>query len=260
MVSDQGALKPTSRSMSQERRGILACLSISAIVIALYFVPYGYYILYPLMLVYTFIHEMGHGIAAMIVGGDFVKFEMWINGSGVATSSLSSQASNLSHAFVAFGGLIAPALIAALCFILGRSGKSSRLGFLAYAVICLVSVVLVVRNLFGILFVLCCMLICGVLALLPKKDTFPQYGMLSLAISLLTSVFSRGDYLFTDTANTTVGVMPSDVGQIANYLFLPYWFWGALIAALSVGVLVVGVRAFFHQKDSKNNKKQLTDT
>ena len=71
-----------------DKKGMWACLLVSALVISLYYIPYGDYILYPMMLVYTFVHEMGHGIAAMLTGGDFIKFEMWLDGSGVATNPL----------------------------------------------------------------------------------------------------------------------------------------------------------------------------
>ena len=83
--------------------------------------------------------------------------------------------------------------------------------------------------------------------------------MLVLAITLLTAVFSRGDYLFTDTAQTAQGAAPSDVGQIANNLFLPYWFWGGLIAALSVLILILGIKGFFYSRSvpSTASKKQI---
>ena len=35
----------------------------------------------------------------------------------------------------------------------------------------------------------------------------------------------------------------SDTGQIAEALLLPYWFWGALVAATSFAVLAIGLRA-----------------
>ena len=235
-------------NLPARRRGMTVCLLISALVIGLYFIPYGQYVLYPLMLVYTFIHEMGHGIAAFLMGGDFVKFEMWLDGSGVATSALPIDASRLSKAFVAFGGLVAPAVMAAVCLILGRSNKASRVGLYVFSGICALSLILVVRNLFGMVFVALCGAICFGLAYFKRQtqSSLPQYSMLFVAITLLTAVFSRGDYLFTATAETSGGTMPSDVGQIANYLFLPYWFWGGLIAVVSVATLVLGVRGFFY--------------
>ena len=61
-----------------------------------------------------------------------------------------------------------------------------------------------------------------------------------MAVQLSLSVFSRGDYLFTETAGTG----PSDVAQMAAALFLPYWFWGVVCGTISVLVLLSGIRTF----------------
>ena len=116
------------------------------------------------------------------------------------------------------------------------------MGLYVFTGICALSLILVVRNLFGFFFVALCGAATFALAKLPKTDTVPKYSMLFLAITLLTAVFSRGDYLFTKTAETAGGTMPSDVGQISEYLFLPYWFWGGLIALISVAILFLGIR------------------
>lgn len=256
---EHGGIMESSKSevvRSVNKRSMYACLAISILVIGLYFIPYGDIILYPLMLVYTFVHEMGHGIAAMLVGGEFDKFEMWSDGSGVATSLTPVDIGRFASAFIAFGGLIAPAIMAAVSLILGRSAKAARIGLIVFGCICALSLLLVVRNLFGFFFVLACGIVCFALALIPKKPEVSQYSMLFLAITLLTAVFSRGDYLFTPEAQTAEGVSPSDVGQIAEQLFLPYWFWGGLIAAISIAILIFGIRGFFYGAGG-NAKKSL---
>ena len=234
-----------------DKKGMWACLLISALVISLYHIPFGDIILYPMMLVYTFVHEMGHGIAAMLTGGTFVKFQMWFDGSGVATYMLNADAGRFARAFTAFGGLVAPAVIAAVSLVMARSAKASKIGLVAFGVVCVISLVLVVRNLFGVFFVLGCGVVAFLLALVPKNMNVSRYSMLFIAITLLTAVFSRGDYLFVDTAQTAQGLMPSDTGQIAEQLFLPYWFWGALIGVISIAILVVGVRGFFYNSAPK---------
>jgi membrane-associated phospholipid phosphatase len=71
-----------------------------------------------------------------------------------------------------------------------------------------------------------------------------------LAVQLSLSVFSRGDYLFSEVARTGSGDFPSDVANMADALFLPYWFWGATCGAFSVAVLVVGLWAFLRSARS----------
>ncbi len=243
------------------KSAMIACIVISILVIALYFVPYGWYVLYPFMLIYTFIHESGHGIAGEMVGGDFKQFEMWSDGSGMATTMIPENIGHFAKAFIAFGGLIAPAIMAAVFLILGRSGRASRVGMVLFMLTCVAAIIFLVpfTNPFGIAFIGGCGLVSGLIAFGPKSNTVPQYSMLVLAITLLTAVFSRGDYLFTDTAQTAQGAAPSDVGQIANNLFLPYWFWGGLIAALSVLILILGIKGFFYSRSvpSTASKKQI---
>ena len=64
-----------------------------------------------------------------------------------------------------------------------------------------------------------------------------QWSSLFIAVQLGLASFSRADYLFTAVAQTSAGPMPSDVAQIETALWLPYWVWGAGLAALS-GILL----------------------
>ena len=50
------------------------------------------------------------------------------------------------------------------------------------------------------------------------------------------------DYLFTSSA--VIGGMrhASDTAVIAQALWLPYWFWGGVIALTSLAVLTLGLR------------------
>ena len=72
-----------------------------------------------------------------------------------------------------------------------------------------------------------------------------QFVLALVAVQLALSVFSRADYLFTDSAVTGRGTMPSDVAQLQESLFLPYWHWGLVCGAVSVIVLALGLRSFW---------------
>jgi hypothetical protein len=190
------------------------------------------------MLISTVAHEMGHGLAALLVGGRFESLKMWPNGSGVAAWSAAVGA--LGRAIVAAGGLVGPALAAALAFWAGREAKHSQavLGILAAGL--LLAEVLVVRNLFGFLFIGGLALLLGAIALRAPAHV-AQITLLFLGVQLALSSWSRSDYLFTDVAMTAQGPMPSDVAQIADALWLPYWFWGGLCALFSLLVIGLGL-------------------
>ncbi len=229
----------TLSSGERARAVLLASVGLTAL---LYVVPYGRVVAYPLMLLSTLAHEMGHGIAAILVGGSFLRFEMWADGSGMATWG--GQVGAVGRAVVAAGGLVGPAAAAALGFAVGRTVRGARGALTVLAVILAVALVLVVRNLFGLIFVSVVLAGCF-LAARKASGEIAQLVLIFLAVQLALSVFSRGDYLFTPVAETAAGNLPSDVGQIAQALFLPYWFWGLVCGALSVAVLLYGIKAYW---------------
>ena len=46
--------------------------------------PFGGVVGYPILLLSTVAHEMGHGLTAMFVGLEFDSFRLYADGSGVA--------------------------------------------------------------------------------------------------------------------------------------------------------------------------------
>lgn len=208
----------------------------------LYLIPGGRYIIYPLLLLSTLAHELGHGVTAVLVGGRFDRFEMWSDGSGVAYWAGADGRFDL--AVVAIGGLVGPAVVAGLGFFWGRTGKGARTTLLVGAAALGLALLLVVRNLFGAVFVALLALFCVLVARRASTEV-AQLVLLFLAVQLALSVYSRGSYLFTPVARTAEGVMPSDVAQIEAALWLPYWFWGALCGGFSLAVIVLGLRAFW---------------
>ena len=214
---------------------LFACI---ACTLALPHIPGGRWAWWPLMLLSTLVHELGHGLAAVFVGGDFVSLRMFADGSGVATTAHSGG--RTAGAIIAGGGLVGPAIVACGLFFLARTERRARVAMGLLAGVLLLATVLVVRNLFGVAFVL------GISGLLVAITCFgsawlARFGLVFLAVQLSLSVFSRGDYLFTPVARTGAGTMPSDVAQIADALLLPYWVWGGLCGLISVAVLVLGM-------------------
>lgn len=219
-----------------------------AVSIAVSFLPSPYYgwVAWPLMLLSTLFHEMGHGIAAVLTGNSFNSFQMWGNGSGLA--SISSSGGRIESAIISAGGLVGPAMVAMLLFWLGKREMGGRRGLLGLGVASILALVLVVRNPFGWAFIGAFAAACLAIALFASLST-ARVALLFLGVQLSLSVFSRGDYLFMKEAHTSAGVFPSDVANMASALILPYWFWGAACGAFSLFVLFLGLRPFF----SKNS-------
>ena len=212
----------------------------AAITLALYVVPFGDLIARPLVLLSTLAHEMGHGLTALLLGGSFTRLEMWPNGAGLAEMDIAGFG-RLRQGLTAAGGLVGPAVAAAVCFTLGRTGRGAQACLVGLGLGLVAAEFLLVRNLFGFVFV-------GLLAagclfagarLTPEKA---QWVVVFAGVQLALSVFSRADYLFARQADNPTGTYPSDVMQMQEALFLPYWFWGFVCGAFAVGVLLYGLR------------------
>jgi len=238
--------KPTPRTGLSEVKNAQTVFLVSVgVTLLLYLVPYGRYVAYPLLLLSTLVHELGHGLTAVLVGGSFEEFKMWADGSGVAIHA--GRYGALASAAVSAGGLVGPAVGAAAGLICARRTKSARVFLFIIGAGLALAEILVVRNAFGLAFVGVVAAICLFIALKGGED-LAQIAVMFLSVQLALSVFSRSDYLFTAEAQTASGVMPSDVQQMANSLAGPYWFWGGVCAAISLVVLAGGAFSLFRSQ------------
>lgn len=227
-------------SSARSRANLFLLLSVG-ITALLYAVPYGHQIGYPLVLLSTLAHEMGHGVAGILVGGSFQSFQIYPDASGVA--QVGGSGGRIARALVSAGGLCGPAIAAAVGFAMARKPRQARVLLAIAGGLLVLSMVLVVRNLFGWAFVGA---VAAVLLLIALRASawVSQLALLFLSVQLALSVFSRGDYLFTAVAVTGGRSAPSDVAQMASALFLPYWFWGAACGLFSLLVLALGALLF----------------
>ena len=209
------------------------------VTLLLYVVPYGDVIGRPLLYLSTLVHELGHGITAIFVGGDFQKLEMWSDGSGVAWSSASS---NGQHALITMGGLVGPAFAAAGGFVLARRRSWARWGLVAVALVLLWACLFKIRTGFGFVVAGAVIAACGAVAL-KATDDWAQLLLGFLSVQLALAVFSRGDYLFMEEAHTGNGVGLSDSAAIGKLIGGPYWFWGGLCGLISILALAFGAWA-----------------
>ncbi|WP_370327991.1 M50 family metallopeptidase [Euzebya sp.] len=232
---DAGGVRTPAQVRAQQARGVL--LASAVVTAALWLIPGGELVGYPLVLVSTFVHEMGHGLAALLVGGDFVQLQVFGDASGVALTATDGDA--IDRAVVAGGGLVGPAVAAAIGFTLGRTARAARLALLIGGVLGLVASALWVRSLVGWLVALGLVGVSLAVALVPQ-DRWSQLWLVFLSVQLGLSVFSRGEYLFASGAVTGAGVGRSDSAAIADALWFPHWFWGGVCGLISVAALGYG--------------------
>lgn len=248
MISNEDAALPLAVP-SPERppssaRTVLAVSAAATLV--LYSIPFfGHVLARPLLLLSTLAHEMGHGLTALLLGGGFQRLAMWASGSGLAEIDTAGFG-RIREGLTLAGGLVGPAVAAAICFLLGRTGRGARACLWGLAALLALAEILVVRNLFGLVFVGLLAAACFLAASRLSPDG-AQLAVVFVAVQLALAVFSRADYLFARAATNPTGAFPSDVLQMQRVLFLPYWFWGAVCGAFSVAVLLAGLRIYWRR-------------
>ncbi|MEA5596048.1 M50 family metallopeptidase [Rivularia sp. UHCC 0363] len=226
---------------SVDRIGIWWLIGAAVATIALWQIPYGGYILYPFSILATWFHEMGHGLAAILLGGDFRQLQIFANGSGFA--QYSSRFGPIGRAFVAAAGPMGPPIAGGMLILASRSFKTASLSLKILGGVLLLSVLIWVRSLFGITVIsLLGLIILGIG--LKANRWFQGFSIQFLGVQACISTYHQLDYLFTRTAGP-LGV--SDTGQIQQQLFLPYWFWGGIMAIASLVILVQSLRMAYKQ-------------
>jgi len=224
--------RPTSR-------GALLVAGVVSVVLGT-FVPFGGVLLYPFTLLATWVHEMGHGLTALAVGGSFERLEIFADASGLAHTR---NAGGTVDALVCLGGLVAPAFVGAAILATCRGPRRARVVLVALAALLVGSLAVWVRSVAGVIAI---PLVAGVVVGFvvwgsPRERMFlAQFLGLRLALDTL----GRGmDYLFSDTATVDGTKSASDIARVAQGLGGPRLLWSIAVAALCVVVLGAGLFA-----------------
>ena len=216
-------------------------LAAVAVFVVSAWIPFGSTILYPLSLFTTWVHEMGHGLTALALGGDFDKLEIFRNGSGLASCG---AATGWPAALVALGGLLAPPILGTAILGLVHGPRRARvlLGGLALALG--VSLAIFVRSPAGLIAMPLVALLLGWAATFgfaehPERRVILAQGLgVLLAMDTLTRMVS---YVFTANVEIDGQTRGSDITHVADNLGGNYLLWGVAVTALALGMLGLGL-------------------
>jgi hypothetical protein len=199
------------------------------------FVPFGERLLYPLDLFTTWVHEMGHGLTALALGGRFEKLVMDENLGGAAYAFADDAWKN---GLICAGGLLAPPLLGAfiIAFVHGSKRARGVLGFLTVALA--FSIAVYVRTTVGVVWM-------SVVAVFLGWSTFVGFRENPHRRVILVQLL--GVMLTMDTLTRMIGYAlsseankgeKSDAQLMADYLGGTYWLWG--LAVIAVALLLLG--------------------
>ena len=110
--------------------------------------PWGPVLLYPFTLFTTWIHECGHAVVTLIVGGRVTSITIEPNTAGL-TRSLIPQ-SRIAQGLVASAGYLGASVVGCLLMVAARGRKSAQAILWTVGAFMLVTLVVWMRNPFGI--------------------------------------------------------------------------------------------------------------
>ncbi len=185
-------------------------------------------LMFPFNLFVTFVHELGHGLSAILTGGRVLKFEIFQDGSGLATTAGGARLIVIS------AGYVGAALFGALLFYLIHRLRRPRLICLALAAMIMLASLMFARNLaliFGFASA-------GILAWIGIKAwDWVRYFFLNL-LAMVTALNALVDIFFLFSSfNATVYGIPNDAVAAYQLTGIPAFVWALLwiaFAALSL--------------------------
>ncbi|RZS99508.1 peptidase M50B-like protein [Aquimarina brevivitae] len=197
------------------------------------------------MLLGTWFHEMGHGMTALFVGGDFLYLEIYENGGGIAYSDLSNSylSQSTAAALTAAGGLLGPTIAGALLIVAAKHTRSSYIVLWVLVSVLILSLLIWIKSLVAwiVLALITAMLI---IMILLKKKNATALTLLFLGTQCAFSSYLQIGYLFTKQFERGGQIQYSDTQVIASHLFGTYWMWGLLILISSIWVLYRSYRYY----------------
>jgi hypothetical protein len=244
--------------LAEDARPQARLLAIATIAtVALWFIPYAEYLVYPIRLFVTFIHEAGHALAALLTGGSVQSLTIASDGSGVVYSA---PASLFGALFTSSAGYLGTMIFGVLMLFLMRKNVGPQkvlfsLGIFVGLVTLVFGVIFPFFNLFSLnvgfsslaFTVIAGLLLAvglGALALY-GTERITRFAVAFLAIQCLMNAFSDLKTLFFINA-PLVGMdnIQSDAGNMAAATGIPAFVWTVVWILLSMGVLLLGFRMF----------------
>jgi Peptidase M50B-like len=204
-------------------------------------IPYLKYLLYPFDIFSTWIHEMCHGIAGLMVGGKIVKLLIYPDTSGLAYVQLPSSSSSQQHqAFVTSAGYQGTAVVGFLLLTLRRTKRGPRCGLFLLAFWMMLSVALWIRNWFGLVMIP----VLGFLFLLAawKLSSIWMrafYTVICVTVSL--NAIAHAYELFGSSAYVNGQPSATDATTMAELKGGTHWMWASIWLSIAMVLTLFGI-------------------
>ena len=190
--------------------------------------PWAPFLLYPFKLFTTWVHECGHALMTVLVGGRVTSITIEPNTSGFTQSLV--PVSRVARGLVASSGYLGAAVVGCLLIAATRVERRAPVILLSLGAFMLLTVVFWIRNVFGAVAVLTWGV--ALVALARRRALHALRFLLSLlAIQVaLNSVYDIRVLFMIDRR-------PSDAATMARLFLLPSWVWATSWMLMSIAML-----------------------
>lgn len=200
----------------------------AALSLGVSFTPWNPYILYPFRLFATWVHECGHAVMTLLLGGSVAGITIEPNGSGLTRSLLPSG--RIARGLVASSGYLGASVVGCLLMAATRVEKRARAILWSLGAFMLLTAVVWMRNVFGVVVVLAWGAVLVALAR-GRGRRAPRFVLSLLAIQVaLDSVYDIRVLFLVEGGH-------SDADAMAALFGLPAALWASAWMIMSVSML-----------------------
>eukprot|EP00547_Thalassionema_nitzschioides_P004773 CAMPEP_0194218470 /NCGR_PEP_ID=MMETSP0156-20130528/23854_1 /TAXON_ID=33649 /ORGANISM="Thalassionema nitzschioides, Strain L26-B" /LENGTH=300 /DNA_ID=CAMNT_0038947839 /DNA_START=115 /DNA_END=1017 /DNA_ORIENTATION=+ len=193
----------------------------------------GRYVLYPFEIFTTWVHEMCHGTAALLMGGSIAYIEVYENGGGVCGSSV--PGGQWRSAFVSSAGYPGATFWGCVMLLFRRTTLGPTIGMIGAGLLIILSVILYVQNQWGIIVLSIygvVLVLCG--WLLPAVLLDHLFAFLGVACSMNAMEDIQNLYGFGTDAGT-------DAHTVAKYWGGSHITWATCWLIFGIVMTFIGI-------------------
>jgi hypothetical protein len=239
----------------------------TAITVAIWFLPYGGYIVYPVRLFVTFIHESSHALVAVLTGGSVQSLTISADTSGLTYSAPSGFVGGL---LTSSAGYLGTTVFGVLMLFLIRKNFSANkiltaLGIFVGAMLLIFTVISPVFNFFSlqvayssILFTIVTgtILAAALIGLgIFSKVAVARFAVAFLAVQCLMNAITDQITLFVINSPFAGSDIQNDAANMAAATHLPGILWVMVWIGLSIMMISLGLRLYAVNKSRMSGKE-----
>jgi hypothetical protein len=191
--------------------------------------PWAEVILYPFKLFTTWVHECGHAVATLLVGGRVTAITIQPDTSGLTHSLVPTG--RMARGVVATAGYLGAATVGCLLMAATRVERWSHTILLGLGVCMIVTILLWMRNLFGVIVVLAW----GVALIALARGRMARTGRFVLSLLAIQVALNS---VYDIRVLFSIGHGASDARTMESLFLLPSWMWATAWMVTSVAMLV----------------------